>query len=88
MIQCEILLPGTNISDLTNFWGMVETCFYPGPTPTQGPTSNAIVQSLVAVGAIDGLTFFTQAAFDPQPDGVWMAGQAQIKIDVRNDLFT
>ena len=29
LINCEVLIKGTNCSDLTNFWWMLTRCFYP-----------------------------------------------------------
>ncbi len=48
LINCEILLPGTNVSDLTNFWWMLDALLlpkrpgrsereYPGPPECRGP---------------------------------------------------
>ena len=39
LINCEILVKGTNVSDLTNFWWMVVRCFYPSTWPTATRTS-------------------------------------------------
>ena len=33
-----------------------------------------------------GLVFFTQPAFDPGPDGVFFAGQGQLKIEVQSPI--
>jgi hypothetical protein len=79
LINCEILLPGTNVSDLTNFWWMLARCFYPG-----GAGNSANQQALMAAGARSGLVLFSQPAFDPSPDGVWLAGQGQMKIVVQS----
>ncbi len=80
-VNCELLIKGTNISDMLNFWWMLERCFYPA---VAGP--NLVIPTLQNAGAFTGLVFFTQPAFDPGPDGVWLAGQGQLKIDVRNDI--
>jgi len=80
-INCEILLKGTNVSDLTNFWWMLERCFYPAQ-----PGPALVIPVLQNAGAFTGLVFFTQPAFDVGPDGVWLAGSGQLKIDVRNDI--
>ena len=82
-INCEIIIAGSCSDDLTNFWWMLERCFYPGQ-----PTTNSILQTLNQAGAFTGEVFFTQPAFDPGPDGVFFAGQGQIKIDVRNQIGT
>jgi hypothetical protein len=79
LINCEILLPGTNVSDLANFWWMLARCFYSG-----GAANNANQQALMQAGARSGLVLFSQPAFDPSPDGVWLAGQGQIKIVVQS----
>lgn len=85
-INCEILLKGTNQSDMINFWWMLERCFYPSP----GGVNNIVLglQNIngSGLGAHTGLVFFTQPAFDPAPDGVWMAGSGQMRIVVRNDI--
>ena len=81
-IQVEILLPGTNIDNLTNFWWMVQRCFYPG-----GGQNDSIQTALVSIGARSGIVRFSQPAFDPSPDGVWLAGQGQIMIAIRYGLL-
>jgi len=85
LINCEILLKGTNVSDLTNFWWMIARCFYPA-----GAVSgrNTVIQTLQSAGARSGLVLFSQPAFDPGPDGVWLAGQGQIKIEIQSQLNT
>ena len=85
-INIEILLQGSNVSDVSNLWYALMLCFYPGSAPQSGPTTNAILQSLQAAGAHSGEVFFTQPAFDPQPDGVWLAASGQMRIDVRSDI--
>lgn len=82
-INCEVIVRGSCCDDLTNFWWMLERCFYPGAT-NFGP--NPIIQQLQGAGAHTGLVFFTQPAFDPDPDGVFFAGAGQLKIDVRLDI--
>ena len=37
-------------------------------------------------GARSGLVLFSQPAFDPGPDGVFFAGQGQIKIEIQSQL--
>ncbi len=85
LINCEILLKGTNVSDLTNFWWMVVKCFYPSGAVS---ARNANIQTLQTAGARSGLALFSQPAFDPGPDGVWLAGQGQIKIEIQSQLNT
>lgn len=82
-IQCEIIVAGSCSDDLANFWFMLERCFYPSAT-NFGP--NAIIATLQNAGALSGLVFFDQPAFDPGPDGVFFAGQGQMRIDVRLDM--
>ena len=84
LINCEVLLPGTNVSDLTNFWWMVTRCFYPSLLTAR----NANIQTLQAAGARSGLVLFSQPAFDPGPDGVWLAGQGQLKVEIQSILNT
>lgn len=84
LINCEILVRGCCCDDLTNFWWMVTRCFYP---PTIA-ARNAIIQTLQTAGARSGLVLFSQPAFDPGPDGVFFAGQGQIKIEIQSQLNT
>ncbi len=84
LINCEVLLKGTNVSDLTNFWWMLVKCFYPSVLAAR----NANIQTLQTAGARSGLVLFSQPAFDPGPDGVWLAGQGQIKIEIQSQLNT
>lgn len=81
LINCEIIIRGTCCDDLTNFWWMLSRCFYPAAGGNQ-PN----IQTLVAAGARSGLVFFTQPAFDPGPDGVFLAGQGQLKIEVQSPI--
>jgi hypothetical protein len=81
LINCEIIIRGTCCDDLTNFWWMLAKCFYPGDGGMQ-----ANVRTLVAAGARSGLVFFSQPAFDPGPDGVFIAGQGQFKIEVQSSI--
>lgn len=81
LINCEILCRGSCVDDLTNFWWMLARCFYP-----EGGGNNPIVKTLVGAGARSGLVFFTQPAFDPGPDGVFTAGQGQLKIEVQSQI--
>ena len=80
-INCEILIKGTDCDDVANLWWMLERCFYPDQ-----PGSNTIAASLNAAGAFTGLVFFTQPAYDPDPDGVWLAASGQMRIDVLNAI--
>lgn len=80
-INCEIWLQGTNVSDMTNFWWMLVQCFYPGP-----PITLEIIDRLQKAGAHTGLVEFSQPAYDPQPDGLWMAGGGQLAIIVRSSI--
>ena len=82
LINCEILVRGCCCDDLTNFWWMVTRCFY----PTALGARNANILTLQAAGARSGLVLFSQPAFDPGPDGVFMAGQGQIKIEIQSQL--
>ncbi len=82
-INCEILLPGNNVSDLANFWWSLVKAFYPTQSP---PAPNPVPIALQLAGARSGLVKFSQPAFDPSPDGVWLAGQGQISIDIQLNL--
>lgn len=84
LINAEILIKGTNVSDMTNFWWMVARAFYPATLAAR----NANIGTLQAAGARSGLVLFSQPAFDPSPDGLWLAGQGQIKIEVQSSLNT
>jgi len=83
LINCEVVIRGSCCDDLTNFWWMLTRCFYPqgGGAPRQ-----AVIQILQAAGARSGLVLFSQPAFDPGPDGVFFAGQGQIKIEIQSQL--
>ncbi|MGZ3299324.1 MAG: hypothetical protein ACXWPK_00235 [Isosphaeraceae bacterium] len=82
LINAEILIRGCCCDDLTNFWWMVTRCFYPLTIAAR----NAIIQTLQTAGARSGLVLFSQPAFDPGPDGVFFAGQGQIKIEIQSQL--
>ena len=83
LINCEVIIAGSCCDDLTNFWWLLTRCFYPqgGGAPRQ-----AIIQTLQAAGARSGLVLFSQPAFDPGPDGVFFAGQGQIRIEIQSQL--
>ncbi len=83
LVNCEVIVAGSCCDDLTNFWWLLTRCFYPqgGGAPRQ-----AIIQTLQAAGARSGLVLFSQPAFDPGPDGVFFAGQGQIKIEIQSQL--
>ena len=81
LINCEVI-PGCCCDDLTNFWWMLTRCFYPQGGGPRTRTS----RRLQAAGARSGLVLFTQPAFDPGPDGVFFAGQGQIKIEIQSQL--
>ncbi|MGA8347348.1 MAG: hypothetical protein WB773_05960, partial [Isosphaeraceae bacterium] len=83
LINCEVIVAGSCCDDLTNFWWLLTRCFYP---PSGGAPRQAIIQTLQAAGARSGLVLFSQPAFDPGPDGVFFAGQGQIKIEIQSQL--
>jgi hypothetical protein len=82
LINCEVIVAGSCCDDLTNFWWMLTRCFYPAALGGR----NANIQTLQAAGARSGLVLFSQPAFDPGPDGVFFAGQGQIKIEIESQL--
>jgi hypothetical protein len=84
LINCEILIRGSCCDDLTNFWWMLVKCFY--PPQTSSTSVNTIVATLQQAGARSGLVKFSQPAFDPGPDGVFFAGQGQMKIEIQSNL--
>ncbi len=84
LIDCKILIKGTNCSDLTNFWWMLTRCFYPSDLPSR----QANILSLQNAGARSGLVLFSQPAFDPDPDGVYFTGRGQIKIEIQSQINT
>lgn len=84
LINCEIICRGSCCDDLTNFWYMLACCFY--RPQTSGTSVNTIVATLQQAGARSGLVKFSQPAFDPGPDGVFFAGQGQMKIEVQTNL--
>ena len=83
LINCEVLIRGTCSDDLANFWWCLTRCFYPSTLAAR----NANIQTLQAAGARSGLVLFSQPAFDPDPDGVFVAGQGQIKIEIQSQLL-
>ncbi len=83
LINCEVIVAGSCCDDLTNFWWLLTRCFYP---PSGGAPRQAIIQTLQSAGARSGLVLFSQPAFDPGPDGVFFAGQGQIKIEIQSQL--
>ena len=84
LINCEIICRGSCCDDLTNFWWMLVRCFY--PIQTSLTNVNTVIASLQQAGARSGLVKFSQPAFDPEPDGVFFAGQGQIKIEIQSNL--
>jgi hypothetical protein len=83
LIRVEMLTRGSCCDDMTNLWWMLERCFYPG---SSNFGVNPIIATLQGAGALSGLVFFDQPAFDPDPDGVFFAGQGQMRIEVRLDM--
>ncbi len=83
LVNAEILIKGTNCSDYQNFWWMVMGCFYPNNTLL---ARNTVIGQLQAAGARSGLVLFSQPAFDPSPDGMWLACSGQIKIEIQSTL--
>jgi hypothetical protein len=84
LINCEVIIAGSCVDDLTNFWWMLVRCFY--PPQTSATSINTIVTTLMTAGARSGLVKFSQPAFDPAPDGVFFAGQGQLKIEIQSNL--
>ena len=84
LINCEVITRGSCCDDLTNFWWMLTRCFYPPVLVAR----NTNIQTLQAAGARSGLVLFSQPAFDPGPDGVFFAGQGQIKIEIQSQINT
>ncbi len=84
LIDCELLITGTNCSDLTNFWWMLTRCFY--PSNLAGRQANVL--TLQNAGARSGLVLFSQPAFDPDPDGVFFTGRGQLKIEIQSQINT
>ena len=84
LINCEIICRGSCCDDMTNFWWCLTRCFYP---PTIA-ARNTVIQTLQTAGARSGLVLFSQPAFDPGPDGVFFAGQGQLKIEIQSQLNT
>ena len=84
LINCEVIIRGSCCDDLTNFWWMLTRCFYPASLSTR----QANVLALQNAGARSGLVLFSQPAYDPDPDGVFFAGQGQLKIEIQSQLNT
>ena len=83
LINCEVIIAGSCVDDLTNFWWMLDPLLLPA---RRRHTRQAIIQTLQTAGARSGLVLFSQPAFDPGPDGVFFAGQGQIKIEIQSQL--
>ena len=64
---------------------MITRCFYPRAVE---PPARPIILTLQTAGARSGLVLFSQPAFDPGPDGVFFAGQGQIKIEIQSQINT
>jgi hypothetical protein len=84
-VLVEILLAGTDASDLLNFWNAIRRALYP---PTHD-AQMAIQRSLREAGAETGVITFTASAHDAnqvaRQDGMTLAG-AQFKIGVLKTL--
>jgi hypothetical protein len=81
IITCEVLVRGSCCSDLTNFWWLLIRCFYPG-----GPGINTIINTLQHAGARSGLVKIPMPAYDPDPDGIFFAGQGQLIVEIQSNL--
>lgn len=80
LINYEILIRGTNADDLFNLWWAMCLALYPADPIAR----SQLALRLQNAGARSGLVLFTQPAFDPDPDGVFIAGIGQMKIDVES----
>ena len=80
-INCEVIVAGSCCDDLTNFWWMLRSV----STRDQADISR-LSRRWWRPAARSGLVFFTQPAFDPGPDGVFLAGQGQLKIEVQSPI--
>ena len=83
LINCEMLIKGCNVDDMQNLWYAIMRCFYPVQTT---PQPNPVPMVLITAGARSGLVLFSQPAFDPGPDGTWLAGQGQLKIEIQSNV--
>ncbi|MGZ3386158.1 MAG: hypothetical protein ACXVB2_21175 [Isosphaeraceae bacterium] len=63
---------------------MLTRCFYPSVLTAR----QANILTLQNAGARSGLVLFSQPALDPGPDGVFFAGQGQIKIEIQSQINT
>lgn len=82
LINCEILIAGTNVDDVQNLWWAIEKAIY----PADHTKAAANVAALQAAGAHSGLVLFSQPAFDSEPSDKFFAAMGQMKIDVRKQF--
>lgn len=80
LINCEILLKGSNVDDLFDLWWAICKALYPADRDER----SRLATRLQNAGARSGLAEFSQPAFDPQPDGALLAGQGQIRIEIQS----
>lgn len=84
LLNCELIVRGTNADDLFNLWWAVSRAIYPKASATR----LANVLALQQLGAKTGLAEFSQPAFDPKPEDNWFYATGQIKISVISQLNT
>ncbi len=81
-INVEMLVWGSDVSDVFNLWWAIERAIY----PRDFAAKTAIVSALQQAGARTGLAEFSQPAFDPEPKDNFFAATGQIKIAVLEQL--
>jgi hypothetical protein len=79
LINCEMIIAGTNVDDVQNLWWGIEKAIY----PADQTKAVAHQQTLQAAGAHSGLVLFSQPAFDPTPESKFFAAMGQMRIAVR-----
>jgi hypothetical protein len=79
LVNCEMLVAGSNVDDVQNLWWAIEKAIYPADQ-TKAMANAAALQT---AGAHSGLSLFSQPAYDPEPADKFFAATGQIKIAVR-----
>ncbi len=84
LLNCEVLVTGTNVDDLFNLWWAISRAIYP-----KDPAKRmANIQALQLAGAKNGLVEFSQPAFDPDPKDNFLWGTGQLRVSILSQLNT
>ena len=85
LINCEVIIRGSLLRRPDELLVDAHTLLLPDRIWRPGRANMLALQS---AGARSGLVLFSQPAFDPGPDGVFFAGQGQLKIEIQSQLNT